>query len=523
MPQGHIKQYLDLVNEAQDKRMRITRKQEQQIAKMYADIATDFGKSLGRKNQNTLNYRWIKDYAKALKRDSKDIFGQISNTVGNNMLLTTKAVVGAQDEFWGGINPKLSEKFKDVFSTVPQQAVNELMNGGIYKDFTGLSERIWDYKKEFNQDIGYIINQGITAKKSAFDLAKDLEIFLNPKAKKPFDWAKVYPGCNKKVDYSAQRLARTSVTHAYQLSFQRSTVDNPFIEKYKWLSSNGGRTCELCRKRNGALFDKDLVPLDHPNGMCIITAVITKSYDEIADELSDWANGGNNADLDKWLLPNEEEDARALFKGVFKQNIRKQITDFDKNVKQLNNPDLHKLLTGAKERVTFAKSYERGSKYQGSSNMVYLSSDATGDVIAHELFHEIDNTYRITQSSMISESIQEDYMILVAEAKKHGKTITEMVYSEYTQAFNSKYKRPILTEEYRAISDILNGMSGGQIKLGFQHSDSYWEKSQKLEKEVWAQFGRMLYQENEDVLKMAEKLFPKVFHNVSGIIERMVK
>lgn len=33
----------------------------------------------------------------------------------------------------------------------------------------------------------------------------------------------------------------------------------------------------------------------------------------------------------------------------------------------------------------------------------------------------------------------------------------------------------------------------------------------------------MLYQENENGLKMAEELSPKVFHNVSGIIERMVK
>lgn len=521
MPQGHIKQYLDLVNEAQDKRMRITRKQEQQIAKMYADIATDFGKSLGRKNQNTLNYRWIKDYAKALKRDSKDIFGQISNTVGNNMLLTTKAIVGAQDEFWGGINPKLSEKFKDVFSTVPQQAVNELMNGGIYKDFTGLSERIWDYKKEFNQDIGYIINRGITAKKSAFDLAKDVEIFLNPKAKKPFDWAKVYPGCNKKVDYSAQRLARTSVTHAYQLSFQRSTVDNPFIEKYKWLSSNGGRTCELCRKRNGALFDKDLVPLDHPNGMCVIIAVINKTYDEIADELSDWANGGNNPVLDRWLLGGDQEgDLSDKVYMLTHLGLKKQLNSFDRQLRLVENQDVKQLLRQAKNRVIFRQSADKKSKFNATHNIIYISEEAEADTLAHELFHEIDATYGITQNGALTKSLMADYQRLILSSKDGG-NLRDMLYYKYPESFgDTDYK---LLKEYRGISDIINGLSNGDIRLGFRHSKSYWKVEKNLEAETWAQFGRMFYAQDEAVLSMLKEILPQTYEEVVGITERMIK
>ena len=133
-----------------------------------------------------------------------------------------------------------------------------------------------------------------------------MEIYLNPKAKKPFDWSRVYPGVHKTVDYNAHRLARTGVTHAYQMSFQRSTRDNPFIEKYKWLSSNSGRSCELCRQRNGRLFEKDELPLDHPNGMCTVIAVIPKSYEQIADELADWANGKENPGIDRWLNPDSK-------------------------------------------------------------------------------------------------------------------------------------------------------------------------------------------------------------------------
>lgn len=301
MPYGHIRQYRELVDEAQKKRFQITRRQRQQIAKLYRNIASDMGKDIARKSEKTLTYRWLKDYARTLKGQSRQIYNDLQGIVSLGILETAATVSGAEWEFWGGVVPGLSERFRDTFSTIPQTCVDELMNGGIYKDFTGLSERLWNYKQKFDRDIGYIINRGIIEQKSAYDLAKDMEMYVDPRAAKPWEWRKVYPNCNRVVDYNAQRLARTSVTHAYQMSFQRATVDNPFVGAYQWHSSNAGRTCELCQQRNGQLFEKNSVPLDHPNGMCIITAVIPKSMDEIADELSDWAAGGSNPALDRWL------------------------------------------------------------------------------------------------------------------------------------------------------------------------------------------------------------------------------
>ena len=308
MPYGHVKQYRDLVREAQKKRIRITKEQQKEIGKLYGEIAADLSSRLSRHSDQTLTYRWLKDYAKELRRESRGVYRTIQGITEKNMLAVTSAVTGAESAFWGGLVPELSERFADVFSKIPDSVVNELLSGGVYRDFTGLSERIWNYQGKFNRDIQYVINQGIIAKKPAYDLAKDLEIYLNPKAAKPFDWSRVYPGIHKTVDYNAQRLARTGVTHAYQMSFQRSTRENPFIEKYKWLSSNSGRSCELCRQRNGRLFEKDELPLDHPNGMCTVIAVIPKSYEQIADELADWANGKENPKLEKWLNPEKKRN-----------------------------------------------------------------------------------------------------------------------------------------------------------------------------------------------------------------------
>lgn len=328
MPNGHIEQYLDAIRRIQRERIRITKDQQKQIAALYREIAADLEQRLKKYNPNTLGYRWLDDYAKVLRSAATDLTNGIVDIVTGNMLAIANSVVQAEMTLWSAIAPGLSERFSDVFSSIPQSVVNELLSGDIYKDFRGLSERLWNYQGKFDRDIQYIINQGILAQKSAYDLAKDLERYLNPSARKPFDWSKVYPGVYKTVDYNAQRLARTSITHAYQLAFQRATKDNPFVEKYKWLASNGGRVCPLCASRDGQLFDKDAVPLDHPNGMCTLVAVIPKSYDQIAEELADWTNGGDNPALDKWLYPSGKS-------GIIK--LERNIQRRDKNIGAFSN------------------------------------------------------------------------------------------------------------------------------------------------------------------------------------------
>ena len=300
---GRLGNYWELVKAAEQARVAITKAQQKQIADLYQEIADDLNHRLQRYNPESLTYRWVKDYAKGLQKDSKRLYAVIKSGVADSLLQSAKAPVKAEQAFYSKLAPELSQHFSDVFSRVPQSAADELMSGGIYKDFSGLSDRIWNYRKKYNRDIQTVIVKGIQAQKSAFDLAKDLEMYVDPKAAKPWNWNVVYPGVNQVVDYNAQRLARTAVTHAYQLSFQRATKDNPFVESYKWHSSHSARMCELCAQRDGRIYRKDALPFDHPNGMCTVTAVIPKSYNEIGKELGDWAAGkSDNPELDKWLL-----------------------------------------------------------------------------------------------------------------------------------------------------------------------------------------------------------------------------
>ena len=63
-------------------------------------------------------------------------------------------------------------------------------------------------------------------------------------------------------------------------------------------------------------------------------------------------------------------------------------------------------------------------------------------------------------------------------------------------------------EPYRGVADILNGLSGGKITYGYGHLPKYWTNPGSLESEAWAQFGRILYENNAEATKMLAEVFP---------------
>ncbi len=137
---------------------------------------------------------------------------------------------------------------------------------------------------------------GLAQKTSAVKLAKTLEAYVDPLIRKTWDNDKIrsvlgdgYATWNKNLEYNSLRLARTTLTHSFQLSHVETCKKNPYIDAIKWHSVFAhGRTCEICKERDGKIFKLDEVPLDHPNGMCYQTAVISKSLNEIADDLRSW-------------------------------------------------------------------------------------------------------------------------------------------------------------------------------------------------------------------------------------------
>ena len=300
------KDYLKLCEEAQNKKLKLAKKQEKQIKQIYNDMYIKVSKKLSKVNPNTLSERYLEELKNELEKEIRTIHRQVGKIIKKNIEKSSELANNVQLDFFMSINNQYNLNMKDTFSSmfskIPKDAMNEILFGKAYKDRKGLSERIWEYTNKFNKDIDYIIAEGIANKKSTYEIAKDLEKYVNPDVVKDWEWSKVYPRTNKKVDYKAQRLARTAVNHACQQAQKRSCEKNPYVEGIRWISANShGRTCELCRERDNQVFSVKDVPLDHPNGLCTTVPEIPMSLEEIGTELRAWVDGEKNIKLDKWF------------------------------------------------------------------------------------------------------------------------------------------------------------------------------------------------------------------------------
>ena len=296
--------------DAERTREKLTVTQERHIRKLYREALAEvqeWSKRLeGRDNVSSiLRQQYLDKMEKELTEAMEHIGSDTEKLIRENISITATAVVKDANRMLNNMGIGLST----AYSFVPADVVQAITSGKIYDGDWTLSKSIWANTKKSQQDIHDIIAKGVLENKSSYAIAKDLEKYVNPSAAKPWDWGKIYPGVRKKVDYNAQRLARTLVSHAYQQSFVRTTKDNPFFEGYKWLTANNHRVCPLCMGYAGdvhaeglpaGVFPKDDLPLDHPNGQCTFSVYMTQSTDEIVDSLLNWAHGEANEELDKF-------------------------------------------------------------------------------------------------------------------------------------------------------------------------------------------------------------------------------
>ena len=300
-----MNEYQRLIKEARENRDKLTKNQFKQIRDLYKEATKDLKIKANKARKGSLTERWLKDYSKAVRSKVKEMNKMLKSIIEENMKSSAEYATAIQLNFFDQINMRyglgMSKSFTSMFSQVPSDVVDELVKGNIYKDGRGLSKRIWWTGNKVNGDIDKIIQKGIVEKKSAIELAQDLQTYVNPDAQKDWNWKKVYPGTSKTVDYNAQRLARTSISHAYTLSLLKSCERNPFITKVRWHSVFApGRTCSLCKDRDGREYLLKDCPMDHPNGMCYQEPLVDDSLENIGSRLRNWVDGSSDSVLDNW-------------------------------------------------------------------------------------------------------------------------------------------------------------------------------------------------------------------------------
>lgn len=343
-------------------RQALDEKQLKEVKRLYSEIAKDIDNEIKKLSTNSNVSSRIKELQ--LKR--------LKNEIGDELNALDKKLVETLEN---GMDDIITETCKETDKWLKQAGfkqinllsdsmkfhkdiIETIVSGQLYDSSWSLNEAIWGNNKKNIRDINSIIAKGIGENKSSFDIAKDLEKYVNPSVKKSFDWGKVYPGTNKKIDYNAQRLARTMTSHAYQEATIRLNKYNPFTKGLKWETSNSHtEACEICKQRatqdiynlGEGVFPVEKVPLDHPNGKCTLTAV-SLSMDEVRKQVTDWYNSpqGTYPDIDKFAyslgyniikmpdgfkhkidnnLPREMNYLNDLYETTLKENHTKYINN----------------------------------------------------------------------------------------------------------------------------------------------------------------------------------------------------
>lgn len=316
------KQKFSLKN-AEQVRQTTTMSQQKEIKRLYEQLYQDVTRKVGQLGNNNLQ----KQNLILLQRDIKNRIAQLNSDIQNGIIRDMRIVSNEVVEDTRTFLKQCGFRDEDIhnaFSYVPDQIIRNITSGNVYQDGWTLSGAIWGYNKRTQEDLNKIISIGTTQGKSAVEIARELEQYVDPSARKSAktiqSWRydkvgnktkdSVYFG---KIDYNALRLARTLISHAYQQSFENVNRNDPFVVGYRWLISNfHGRVCEICRARaetdqfglGVGVFPKDQLPLDHPNGMCTFEAVIPDSMTDIARKIGQWyqAPTGTYPDIDKYAL-----------------------------------------------------------------------------------------------------------------------------------------------------------------------------------------------------------------------------
>jgi len=216
---------------------------------------------------------------KMLTKSNDRISGEVEKIATSSIRKMSEAVVSSNTKWLTSLG--FSAEYAASKSAVPDAIVQRISSGKAYGGKPwNLSSAIWGDNKETHRQIREIIEGGIKEGKPVHQISKDIERFVNPDKRKPWNLRnakgrKIYP---RDVDYNAQRLVRTTIQESYQESLYESTKDNDLIIGWTWVA-NGSRVCKMCEAKNGTFLPKeDGAPQDHPQGMCVFPPVLATDW-----------------------------------------------------------------------------------------------------------------------------------------------------------------------------------------------------------------------------------------------------
>jgi len=226
------------------------------------------------------------------------------------------------------IAPKVMQESK-VTDGVYDPQLRILLNVAeqyLYGDGVTLDARIWKIDRETRDDLNRVLMNGLVNQKSAFDLAKDLKIFLGAGQDCPrWTSTRLYgrtkseiasgdatgllrgDACDGSgVSYKALRLARTEIQKIHSLATDRMMAQQPWVEQEKVNLSAAHPEPDECDdaayggEDGEGIYPKGTHELPfHPNCLCYKTAVLMDP-EQFTSQLNGWLKGESWAEMDAY-------------------------------------------------------------------------------------------------------------------------------------------------------------------------------------------------------------------------------
>lgn len=155
----------------------------------------------------------------------------------------------------------------------------------VWPDGYTLSNRIWRTSVETRRKIDALLAEGLVEGKSARDMAKELETFLQPgralrRTRKPY---------GSTASYDAMRLARTEITAAHSRAGFMSAQLNPFVQSYDVVLSGSHPKPDICDDVAAGgpypMDDTEHLPPLHPHCLCHLRWTVADNMDTVIANL----------------------------------------------------------------------------------------------------------------------------------------------------------------------------------------------------------------------------------------------
>lgn len=292
--------------------------QEQDIMRAYTiafdDAFSDYlkqlekGKTPSQPNLTQCKLAYINQLYSTLQKQSLICNEEIPKKILNQYAKVMKDITNNKD---------VIDKINKNVDVTSRNIVEQMIKGEVYKDGVGLDSRLWSATNASGRKIEDVIISCLARGISSAEASKIISQFAKS-GHHTWDKNKIREKLGNKyankygtggLDYEALRLMRTTNTHMAQLTVMNSDTVNPYNKFVKYHTGHAGsRTCSMCRDRDGKIFPIHDAPLDHPNGLCWLSPIMSKdgktelSLADMVDDMNDYFDGKPNSGvMTQWL------------------------------------------------------------------------------------------------------------------------------------------------------------------------------------------------------------------------------